>query len=187
MPKATFTIGVFGLAAKKDDSGAPLIKVNVRTDQDRQKKLAGLEADSKVMIVDLPGGGVEFNDFPELKEADLFSVLQREVHEETDGCEIRSLGKFRGPFMVVTNNTDETKASGDMAFWMPIELRGNPKPSNEALSHPWISRQEFEAQDEYRCVSGLGKLGRTGRMLREAFEFYEDHIDDESLFSHTDE
>lgn len=184
MSKATFTTGVFGLAARKDGLGNLRIKVNVRTDQERQKKLAGLPADSKVKIVDMPGGGVDFNDFPEPKKANLFDVLRREVSEETVGCTIEPFGELRGPFMAVTNNTDEMKPSGDMAFWVPIKLRGNPKPSNEALEHPWISREQFEAEDEYRCVSGLGKAGRTGRMIRAAFDFYEANLSQEGIFSH---
>lgn len=180
MTKATFTIGVFGLAAQKDSCGKLRIKVNVRTDQERQKELAGLPVDSKVKIVDIPGGGVDFEDFPEPKKANLFTVLEREVSEETLGCTIESLGEFRGPFMVVTNNTDDKKPSGDVAFWMPIKLHGNPKPSNEAMDHPWISREQFEKEDEYRCVS-VGKAGRTGRMIRAAFDFYEANA--EEIFS----
>jgi hypothetical protein len=184
LSKATFTVGVFGLPARKDGLGKLRIKVNVRTDQGRQKKLAGLPADSKVKIIDMPGGGVNFNDFSELKKANLFDGLGREVSEETGGCKIESLGEFRGPFMVVTNNTDDEKPSGDMAFWMPIKIHGNPKPSNEALEHPWISREQFEAEDEYRCVSGLGKAGRTGRMIRAAFDFYEVNMSQGEIFSY---
>lgn len=182
--KATFTIGVFGLAALKDSLGNVYLKVNVRTDQERQKKIAGLPADSKVKLVDIPGGGTEFDDFPEPKKADLFNVLRREVSEETSGCTIEAIDGFRGPFMIVTNITDETKPSGDMAFWMPIKLHGKPKPSNEALEHPWISREQFETENEYRCISGLGKAGRTGRMIRAAFDFYEANTSREEIFSH---
>lgn len=182
--KATFTTGVFGLAARKDGLGKIRIKLNVRTDQERQKKIAGLPADSKVKIVDIPGGGVDFDDFPEPKKADLFAVLRREISEETGGCTIELLGELRGPFMVVTNNTDETKPSGDMAFWAPINLFGGPKPSDEAMEHPWISREQFENENEYRCVSGLGKTGRTGRMICAAFDFYEANESREEFFSH---
>jgi len=183
LSKATFTFGVSGLAARKDGFGNLRIMVNVRTDQERQKELAGLPVDSKVKIVDIPGGGVDFEDFPEPKKADLFNVLKREVAEETGGCTIESLGEFRGPLMVVTNNTDNKKPSGDMALWMPIKLHGDPKPSDEASEHPWISREQFEAEDEYRCVSRLGKAGRTGRMIRAAFDFYEANMSREEIFS----
>lgn len=176
--KGLFTVGVFGLAARKDKFGIR-IKVNVRTDQERQKKIAGLPANSKVKIIDLPGGGVEFNDFIDPKKADLFDVLRREISEETDGCTLEVLDEFKGPYIAITNSTDESKPYGDMAFWAPIKLYGDPKPSDEAIEHPWISRKEFEAQDKYRCVSGLGKAGRTGRMLRSAFYWYEAHASKE--------
>ena len=172
MAKATFTVGVFGLACRKDGHGKLRIKVNIR-DQERQKRLAGLPADAKVKIIDIPGGGVEFKDFPIPEQANLFQALQREIREETRGCEIESLGEFRGPFMVITNNDRDMKAAGDLAFWMPIEIHGDPKPSDEALGHPWISREELETENVYRCVGKLGKAGRTGRMIRAAFDFYE--------------
>jgi hypothetical protein len=184
LSKATFTVGVFGLPARKDGLGKLRIKLNVRTDQERQKKLAGLPVDSKVKIVDMPGGGVDFGDFPEPKKANLFEVLRREVSEETVGCTIEPLGEFRGPFMTVTNSTDDKNPSGDMALWMPVRLHGDPKPSGEALEHPWITREQFEAEDEYRCVSGLGKEGRTGRMIRAAFDFYEANMSQEEIFSY---
>lgn len=183
MAKATFTVGVFGLACLKDDDGTLRIKVNVRTDQEKQRKLAGLSEDSKVLIVDMPGGGVELADFPEPKDALLFDVLAREIKEETGGCTIRALGHFSGPFMVVTNNQDETKPTGDLAFWVPVLLCGTPQPTAEALDHPWITFQQFETETEYRAVGGLGKAGRTGRMLRDAFEFYNTHRRSSKYFS----
>ncbi|MEK7541166.1 MAG: hypothetical protein AAB529_02975 [Patescibacteria group bacterium] len=170
--KASFTVGVFGLAARLVD-GIVRIKVNVRTDQERQKQLAKLLADSPVKIVDMPGGGVSFDDFSLLKGEGLLAVLRREIAEETGGCTIQPLGEFSGPVMVATNDKDLAKPIGDIAFWMPVKLIGEPKPSNEALDHPWISREQFEAETEYRCVSGLGKAGRTGRMIRTALDWFE--------------
>jgi hypothetical protein len=184
MTKATFTVGGFGLAARKDCFGKVRINVNVRTDQKRQKKLAGLPANSKVKIIDAPGGGVNFEEFPEPTEADLFKVLRREISEETDGCRIDSVGEFRGPLIAITNNADESKPSGDMAFWMPIKIHGDPRPSNEALEHPWISLEQLNHEDEYRCVGKLGKAGRTGRMIRAAFDFYETNMSHDELFSY---
>lgn len=181
--KALFTVGVFGLACRIDGLGKPRIKLNVRTDQERQKRLAGLPADSKVKIVDIPGGGIDFNDFPEPEKANLFDPLRREVSEETLGCVIESIGEFSGPHMVITNNQRDMCSAGDMAFWIPIRIHGNPKPSDEALEHPWISREQLEAEDEYRCVGKLGKEGRTGRMIRAAFDFYEAYMFREAIFS----
>jgi 8-oxo-dGTP pyrophosphatase MutT (NUDIX family) len=174
--KATFTVGVFGLAAKIVD-GVIRIKVNVRTDQERQKELAKLPADSPLKIVDMPGGGVEFEDFSLLKNEGLLSVLEREIKEETGGCIIIPTSAFFcGPYLVAVNGEDPTKPVGDIAFWMPIKLIGEPKPTDEASDHPWISRAQFNAEAPYRCVSGLGKLGRTGRMIYAAFEYYELHF-----------
>ncbi len=179
-----FTFGGFGLAARKNGLGIVCVKVNVRTDQERQKKLAGLPADSKVKIIDAPGGGVDFNDFSKSKQANLFEVVEREILEETGGCTIEKVGEFSEPFVVVTNNTDDKEPSGDIASWVPVKLHGDPKPSDEALEHPWISREQFEAENEYRCVGQLGKAGRTGRMIRAAFDFYEANITREEIFSH---
>lgn len=179
MSKATFTAGFFGAAARKDKNGKVRIKVNVRTDQERQKKLAGLSTESDVKIIDMPGGGFNFNEI----SAYPFDVLRREISEETGGCMIESVGEFHGPSMIVNNNTDEDKPSGDMAFWMPVKLHGSPSPSDEALEHPWISREQFEAENEYRCVGKLGKAGRTGRMILAAFDFYEANLAREEIFS----
>jgi len=173
MEKATFTIGVFGMACRIDGHGKPRIMVNVRTDQERQKELAGLPINSKVKIIDAPGGGIEVNDLIKTKNPNLFEVLQREVSEET-ACEIESCGDFRGPFMIITNNEHDTRPTGDLAFWMPIKIDGEPKPSNEALAHPWISLEDLESETEYRCVGKLGKNGRTGKMILAALYLYDD-------------
>jgi hypothetical protein len=171
MTKATFTVGVFGLPCRKNKNNQLCIMVNVRTDQEKQRALAGLPVDSLVKIIDALGGGVELEDFPDIKDASFFKVLEREIAEETGGCTIKSFADFSGPFMIVTNNQDEGKPTGDIAFWMPIILTGNPQQSDEAAEHVWITREEFESQSKYRCVGKLGNLGRTGRMIRAAFEF----------------
>jgi hypothetical protein len=103
------------------------------------------------------------------------SVLEREVAEETGGCTIKPLADFSGPFMIVTNNQDESRPSGDIAFWMPIILIGEPRQSDEAAEHIWITPEQFFEGSEYRCVGKLGNLGRTGRMIRAAFEFFSAH------------
>jgi len=180
--KATFTVGVFGLACW-NDNGTLRIKVNERTDQERQKKLANLPDDSTVKIVDMPGGGVKLEDFPEPKQASLMGVLRREVSEETGGCTIESNAEFSGPFMVVTNNQDDSKPAGDIAFWMPVVLRGKLQPSDEAQDHPWITLAQLEEETEYRAVGGLGKAGRTGRMIKAAFEWYFERRDEPTYFS----
>ena len=183
MAKALFTVGVFGLACKKDENGTLRIKLNVRTDQMRQRKLANLPEDSTILIVDCPGGGAQFEDFPE-KNKNLLSVLYREISEETGGCcQMIPIGTLSEPFLAITNTDNPEKPSGDIAFWMPIKLIGDPMPSNEAMDHPWISLQELEDGRVYRPVSGLGMAGRTGRMIRAAFEWFEKYRDEEYLFS----
>lgn len=180
--KATFTIGVFGLACW-NDKGILRIKVNERTDQARQKKIAGLPEDCPVKIIDMPGGGVEISDFPDPKQASLWTVLEREIAEETGGCKIDSGGPFSEPFMVVTNNQDDNKPTGDIAFWMPVVLHGKPLPTSEAQNHPWITLQQLDAETEFRAVGGLGKAGRTGSMIRAAFCWYAERCYDLNLFS----
>lgn len=183
MAKATFTVGVFGLACHIGEDGKLRIKVNVRTDQERQRALAKLPPDWPGKIIDMPGGGVDLEDFPDPKAASLLEVLSREIAEET-GCTTEPLASdFRGPVMVVTNISDAAKPCGDLAFWIPILLRGHPVPTAEAADHPWITQEQLDAETEYRPVGGLGKAGRTGRMLRAAFAFYEAHRDDPHYFS----
>lgn len=179
--KASFTVGVFGLACKQDPFGKLRIKLNVRTDQVRQRKLANLPEDSTTLLVDCPGGTVDFADFPD-KQANLLRVLRREVEEETGGCQIEPLGSFSQPFLAVTNIDDESKPSGDIAFWMPIKLIGEPQPSDEAMDHPWISLEELEDGTVHRPVSGLGMSGRTGRMIKEAFSWFREN-QDQDVFS----
>ncbi|MGD0577152.1 MAG: NUDIX hydrolase [Candidatus Staskawiczbacteria bacterium] len=159
----SFTIGVFGLAAKII-GGVVRIKVNVRTDQERQWQAAKLNPIPGVQIIDCPGGGVCVLE-------SLEDALKREIREETGGCDICIMGRFRPPIPFINN--DPSKPS-DLAVWAPVVLIGDPKPSNEASSHPWITREQLEAETEYRCVSGLGNKGRTGQMLRAAFDWYED-------------
>jgi len=154
VPKATFTVGVFGLACW-NDNGTLRIKVNERTDQKRQKELAGLPNDSTAKIIDMPGGGVELEDFSQSKKETLLDILRRVVDEETGGCTFSSSGEFSQPFMVVTNNQDNSLVTGDIAFWMPICLIGKPKPTNEAQNHPWITFSQLNEEDEYRAVAAL--------------------------------
>lgn len=167
-----FSIGVFGLAAKITN-GVVRIKVNVRTDQERQWKAAKLEPIPGVQIVDCPGGAVWQNE-------SLIDALRRELKEETSGCDIKVMDTFSKPLPFL--NADLTKPS-DMAMWAPIVLIGEPKASNEALAHPWISRVELEAESPFRPVSGLGWKGRTGQMMSQALAFYEANRHCSELFS----
>lgn len=171
--KATFSVGVFGIPAKVID-GIIKIKVNVRTDQANQRKLANLPEDSTILLVDCPGGAVKPGD------TSLEQALAREIAEETGGCTMESLGDFREPLQLMK---DPSKPY-DLAFWKPVRLIGEPQPSNEASDHPWVSMKELETADKYRAVSGLGLSGRTGRMMVAALEFYErSSIRDDKLFS----
>jgi hypothetical protein len=178
--KATIfsTLGVFGLAARlrelDDDVKAIEIHVNERTDQARQKALAKLIEESPVRIIDCPGGGV-------MEGETLIEALIREIREETCGCSFLPLAEFSKPLAFL--NPNELTKPADMALWMPIKLIGQPMPSPEALSHPWITRKQFEAEFPFRPVSGLGKLGRTGQMIKAAFEWFEANRNRPEIFS----
>jgi hypothetical protein len=180
MVRATFTVGVFGLACW-NVGGTLLIKVNVRTDQEAQRKKIGL-ADPSVRIVDLPGGGVEIEDLAG-QENSLLGALRREINEETGGCSIEPVGKLSVPYLAVSDKKGPDGQVGDLAFWLPILLKGKPRPTAEALDHPWISLQQLEAATEYRVVAGLAKTGRSGQMLRAAFAFYDARKGSAEFFS----
>jgi len=170
MAKAVFHVGVFGIPARLIN-GVIRIKVNVRGDeaeQARQWTIAKLAPIPGVKIIDCPGGAVKPGD-KSLEEA-----LCREIAEETGGCQLDLLDKdFSQPFEFMSEGTLEKP--GDIAIWRPIRLVGEPKPSAEASDHPWISMAEFEAETLFRCVSGLGNKGRTGRMMRAALEWFEEN------------
>lgn len=171
----SFSVGVFGIPAKIDADGKVRIKVNVRTDQEYQRNVARLDPASTILLVDCPGGTVDTDD----KTID-DSALAREIAEETGGCTITPKGEFRPPFALLPK---EDGTGGDLAFWKPVVLHGEPKPSKEALDHPWITREELEAATKYRPVSGLGLLGRTGKMMVAALDFYESNKTNRELFS----
>ena len=101
------------------------------------------------------------------------------VTEERGGSTIPQKGNFRPPFALLSKD----EKPGDLAFWKPVVLHDEPKPSNEALDHPWVSRAELEAATQYRAISGLGLAGRTGRMMTAALDFYEANKDKPELFS----
>jgi len=105
-------------------------------------------------------------------QATLFAVLKREVREETGGCKIKQVGLCSQPDMVIKESAAEQNTVGDLAFWIPIVLFGKPIPTNEALALPWITLGELDREDKFRTVGGLGIRGRTGRMVRDAFEFF---------------
>ncbi len=175
MGKALATTGVFGIPAKIVD-GKVRIKVNVRTDQEKQKDTAKLPKDSTVLLVDCPGGGRQ-------NKETKGDALRREIFEETGGCTITLTGNFSPDPDLDLIKDGTTESPDDYAFWAPIVLHGDPKPSNEALDHPWVSREELETATKYRAVSGLGLKGRTGRMMVAALDFYEANKDKPELFS----
>ncbi len=169
----TFNVGVFGIPAKLVN-GEVHIKVNVRTDQARQRELAKIDPTLTVLLVDCPGGAVSSED----KGIDDAAVA-REIYEETLGCTITPKGEFRSPLVLLPKDGKP----GDLAFWKPVVLHGEPKPSNEAMDHPWVTRAELEAATKYRAVSGLGLAGRTGKMMLAALDFYETNKDKPEFFS----
>lgn len=179
MAKALFNVGVFGIPAKLVN-GVVRIKVNVRGDdaeQARQWKLAKLTPIPGVQIIDCPGGGVRPGD------ESLEAALRREIAEETVGCQLELLDVFSQAFELMGEERGTPEKPFDLAFWQPIKLIGEPTPSSEAPAHPWISRAEFEAETPYRCVSGLGNKGRTGRMMRAALDWFEANRNRPEIFS----
>ena len=169
---ARFSAGVFMVACKKKDKTL-FIKVNVRTDQERQKLLAGIE-DSSVQIIDLPGGGVEVSDFSKVGNYNFSSTLKREAMEEM-GCEIEILAENPvGLFLNISNLDENEKNNGDIAFLFPVRLFGEPEVSEESSEIVWISLKEFLSEEKYRCPGRLGKEGRMGKMIWEGFRYFSD-------------
>lgn len=168
--KAKFTVGVFLVAAKLID-GIVKCGFNVRTDQEKQRDIAKLPKESPILLCDCKGGGIMTAD-TSFEEA-----LRREVHEETQGCSIGFTDGFRMPKILMKD------PSFDLAFWRPGLLIGDPKPSNEALDHVWLSLEELKSGEKYRPVSGLGLAGRTGQMMTDAFAYYEENKNRLYLFS----
>lgn len=171
--KVFFYVGVFGIPAKLVN-GVIKIKCNVRTDQEKQREIAQLPSESKILLVDCPGGAVKHGD------ESLDQAMNREIGEETGGCQVQPLTLgFFAPLELMGKRL----APYDLAFWKPIILIGQPKPSDEASDHVWLSRQELETGDKYRPVSGLGLAGRTGRMMIAALNYFESRTHMLEIFS----
>lgn len=175
MAKATFTVGIFGAAARFDSDGTVRVLVNVRADQAEQHKRAGLPPDSLVKIIDLPGGGVTVEDCSDPRNPfPMLRALKREVLEET-GCDsVDIIDIPSGPYLLCAAAPPDAP-QGDIAHWMPILIHGIPHPSPEATEHVWISQEEILAEAKYRTPGRLGKKGRMGIMIIDALHWWKEH------------
>lgn len=150
--KALFTIGVFGVADKVVNNEI-VILVNTRTDQEKQKQLAGLASDWPGKIVDLPGGTCSLEDYS------LEETFLREVYEEI-GCFAEMLTPFFGPFAQI----DKEKQKRNLAFVCRMRIAEEPKPSEENSSNHWLTWHQLMDQKQFR-LPGAGKDGRMAKMI----------------------
>ena len=163
--KALFSVGVFA-GITQLDGGLRRILVNVRADQERQKQLAGLPADWKGVIVDLPGGGVLTTD------ASFEAALLREVLEETE-CR----AQIAGPVLLAPEliRPDGQKPIYDVALIWPVAILGVPQPTAEASGHLWITPSDIANELNVRFPGKLGKNGRSARMALAALYWWCNH------------
>lgn len=155
-----FRVGVFGLSGRRNDKNEIEFPMNVRTDQERQRKAAGLPDDWKGVIVDLPGGTFQAGDM------DFASCLKREVFEETGGCNCEVLGgeSFLGPFMLIKPDTGTAEKPHDFAFIAPCQITGEMHPTSEASEHRWVTWRQLLDEEEIR-LPAKGKEGRMAKMI----------------------
>lgn len=158
--KAKFTVGVFAFIFHDGDydvrdSWNMRVLVNVRTDQERQREVAGLPAHWPGVIVDLPGGAVSESD------KTLEGALLREIAEETK-CHAEIVEPLYGPFEFI----DTTNGVRDLAFVAEAAIKSDPVASDEASEHRWVTWSELEAETHIRLPGKKGKEGRMAQMIK---------------------
>lgn len=159
---ALWKLGIFAVFARRTQ-GDWKILVNVRTDQEEQRKLAGLPDDWAGVIVDIPGGTFQQED------ESLEACLEREVSEKTGGCEAKMIHEnFLGPFPLINPTTGSAKDPHDLALAAACELIGEPRPTPEAREHRWVTWKQLEAEEVVRLPGKLGKNGRMAKMITTA-------------------
>lgn len=154
---ALFKVGIFAVIGRLNYQNEVEILVNVRTDQEKQRKLADLADDWLGMVVDLPGGTLQIGDLS------FEQCLEREIAEKTAGCDSKLLSNIFGPFPLIKAETGTAEKPHDLAFVAAVELFGEPRPNREASEHRWVTWKQLEAEQE---VWLPGKLGKTGRMAK---------------------
>lgn len=156
-------IGIFAVIARQNSQSEVQVLVNVRTDQERQQRAAGLPDDWSGKIVDLPGGTLQIGD------SGFEQCLEREIAEETGGCDSKMIGgNFIGPFPLIKNDTGSAEKPHDLAFVAACELFGEPQPTAEASEHRWVTWRQLETEQEVRLPGKLGKTGRMAKMIHAA-------------------
>lgn len=156
-------VGIFAVIGRWGAGVEIEFLVNVRTDQERQRQLAGLPADWSGVIVDLPGGTLQIGD------ASLEECLKREIAEETGGCGSKQRDVLLGPFELIKAETGTAEKPHDLAFVKLVDIEGTPQPTQEATAHSWVTWTQLEAEQEFR-LPGKGKTGRMAKMIQKALE-----------------
>ncbi|MBI3256026.1 MAG: NUDIX domain-containing protein [Candidatus Andersenbacteria bacterium] len=181
---ALFKVGLFAFIARITGSLDVEFLVNVRTDQERQRKNAKLPDDWPGKIVDLPGGTFQVREKVQTDDGeeelpgdpDFESCLTREVGEETAGCEIKPVtDNFSPAFPLIKAETGTSEAPHDLAFIRVMNIIGQPRPNAEASEHRWVTLDQLKAETEVR-FPGLGKNGRMARMATWALQEFLDHF-----------
>lgn len=155
-------VGIFAVIGRLNDQNEVEILVNVRTDQEKQRQLTDLPENWAGKVVDLPGGTLQIGDLS------FEQCLEREIAEETAGCDSKPLGNILGPFTLIKAETGTAEKPHDLAFVAPVELFGEPRPNPEASEHRWVTWQQLEAEQEVRLPGKLGKTGRMAKMISAA-------------------
>ncbi|OGY31204.1 MAG: hypothetical protein A3C02_04785 [Candidatus Andersenbacteria bacterium RIFCSPHIGHO2_02_FULL_45_11] len=163
---ALFKVGLFAVIGRIINQNSVGILVNVRTDQEKQRKLAELPDDWEGVIVDLPGGTFQMGD-------DTFQTcLAREIREETGGCEPGFFASILGPFPMIKADTGTADKPHDLAFVAACEITGEPIPTPEASEHRWVTWKQLQEETEFRLPGKLGKNGRMAKMIEAAMPLF---------------
>lgn len=167
---ALCTVGIFAVIGRYNRYRDVEILVNVRTDQERQRQLAGLPDDWPGKIVDLPGGTLQIGDLS------FEQCLEREVAEETGGCKSKQFGGFFGPFPLIKEETGTAEKPHDLAFAAAVTLLGEPHPTPEASEHQWVTWRQLQFEEGVRLPGKLSSAGRMGKMIDKIINSHPMHV-----------